>query len=765
MANAAKLLPAELAALVHNIELNRSGWWEKTLERLVLASIWLADSNPTVEEIRTMLVNEFGLSTSNGKVDLTVTSLESRDYIIRHADSTFRIAESRRKVFETEIAEAEDSGINAKAYFSSLITELCPGIDVTDAWGKFESNFLGPLIREIGANAYKLVAGEKMTVNQKLLKELQGRFDKKYEKSLSELVSRFLDPSNAAVRSYVSRMLHAAFCVEASGLPQGVIDKLNDSVGKPIRFRIFVDTNFLFSLLELHDNPSNSAATELKELIDTLGSNPKIDLYVTPRTIDEAKHSISLAKDRLKNFPGGTNFNDATSRAGFSGLAAKYLASRNMDGSRKSAEDWFDPYLNNFVPLARAKGVELYNEKLDDYSTRQDVVDDIVTVLKIETKRGPRGKSFLMVQHDMILWHLVNDNRPGYVESAVEAHDWILTLDFRLIGFDEHKQKRRGGKVPICLHPTSLIQLLQFWIPRTPAFEEAILGSVRLPFLFHDLDPEAERTSLRILKGIGKFEDNDQIPAAAISHVMLNDGLRARLGEGESEDEEAKLIRDALVDELRTQADSHKGEADGLAQRLEERGDELESLRATSRMKDETIQTLEKRVSTEEARVKGAEEKIETQGNEIADIKSVLDARSAEDRRRKSLRRYLMLLTLVTMVSGAVGWYGSLFFETLILWFGRIAVVWIVAVPVFILGHFLLEFKERKCEDLVKLWVFQQIVRFRGWLWGIVIIGFIGGIIGNLIASKIDRNIEKEVPIEEIEADQISDEDDNLLND
>jgi hypothetical protein len=132
--------------------------------------------------------------------------------------------------------------------------------------------------------------------------------------------------------------------------------------------------------------------------------------------------------------------------------------------------------------------VELFNEKLDDYSTRQDVVDDIHVVFKYEEKLPPaKRKSYPKVAHDMVLWHFVNDKRSAYIESPIDASDWILTVDFRLIGFDEHKQKRSGSKVPLCIHPTSLIQLLQFWVPRTKEFEEAMLGSLRLPFLFQDL--------------------------------------------------------------------------------------------------------------------------------------------------------------------------------------------------------------------------------------------------------------------------------------
>ena len=377
-------------------------------------------------------------------------------------------------------------------------------------------------------------------------------------------------------------------------------------------------------------------------------------------------------------------------------------------------------------------------------------MDDISTVLKFEEQQGSQGKSFPLVQHDMILWHLVDDNRPSYVESAVEAQDWILTLDFRLIGFDEHKRKQRRGKVPICLHPTSLIQLLQFWIPRTREFEEAILGSACLPFLFHDLDYEAERTSLRILKGIGRLEGNDQIPEAVISHVMLNDGLRARLGEEESDDEEAKLIRDALVDELQKQADTNKGQADDLAQTLEKRNDELESLKELSRKKDNTIKILENRVSTEEEKVKCAEEKIASQGDEIADVKSTLETRTTEERRRTSARRYILYLALVTLLSGAAGLYGSSVVDALNFGFGRSVLAGLISIIVFIFGHRLLEIKERKRDGLAEFWLFQHISKLRRWLWGIVIIGFVGGIVENLVASRIEKSFEQENSVEEV---------------
>ena len=277
-----KLLPAELTAIVHHVELHQAGWWDKAIQRLVLASVWLDHQNPSTDEIRRNFESNFGLSLSFIKISSATDALESQGLLIRLPNDKFRIPDDRRRIFENEIDEAETSSKAVKEYFFKLVEELLKDLDPDDIWAKFESVFLAPLIREAGANAYKFIAGEGMTVDRELANKFQSKFDSTYEVQLLELVTRFLDPRNEAVSSYVSRMLHAAFCVEASGLPDNVIEKLSASVGKPIQFRVFVDTNFLFSILELHDNPSNLAATELKELIASLNSsNFKVNLYIT----------------------------------------------------------------------------------------------------------------------------------------------------------------------------------------------------------------------------------------------------------------------------------------------------------------------------------------------------------------------------------------------------------------------------------------------------------------------------------------------------
>ena len=748
------LLPAELAAIVHHVELHQAGWWDKAIQRLVLASVWLDRQNLSADEIRRNFESNFRLSLSSARIKSATEALESQGLLIRLPDDKFRIPDERRRIFENEIDEAEASSNAVKEYFFNLAEELLKDLNPDDVWAEFESVFLAPLIREAGANAYKFIAGDGMTVDGELSKKFQNKFDSAYKAQLLELVTRFLDPRNEVVSSYVSRMLHAAFCVEASGLPDSVIEKLSASVGKPIQFRVFVDTNFLFSILELHDNPSNLAATELGELIASLNSsNFKIKLYITSRTIDEARRSISSTKARLKGFPHGANFTNAVSQAGFSGLAARFVMERAKKSGKLSPDDWFDPYLDNFITLAREKDVEFFNLKLDNYATRQDVVDDIHNVFENEKRRGPRAKTFEVIQHDMILWHLVNDNRPSYVESPVDAKDWILTLDYRFIRFDERKRINGETNVPMCLHPTSLIQLLRFWVPRSAKFEEAILGSMSLPFLFQEFDTEAERTSLRILKGISRFENSDRIPGDTITRIMLNEGLRTRISSranGDDEDVETELIRDALIEEMKTQTDAERKYTEELSEEIRDKDSKLSALATVTERKDEKIGELQARIAAEEEKAAEAENKIAKQGEQIQELTSRMKDQENAEAMKGARTKYYFLLSVVLVASGAAAWLVAGELQLIASTVGLDLTRVFVGLFVFIALHLLIEKWGRRRELMSQLWTFRQISRFRAWLWSIVI-GFIMAVLASLAANSMQEESDEKVsPTEEV---------------
>jgi hypothetical protein len=747
------LLPKEAVALVQHIELNRAGWWEKTVNRLVLAAVWLSDDPPDSDAIQQSLKKNFKLVLGNPQLAAALEKLENRKMLLSLPSGAYRIPDSQRSVFEGEIAESEKVEAEAKTEFCRIVVETCKGLNPDEVWIAFENDFLGPLIKQVGANAYRLVAGEKMTIEKSYIDHFLKTFPTDHHSDLRTLVTTYIDPKKQQACAYISRMLHARFCVDASGLPGPVLAKLNASVGKQIRFQMLVDTNFLFSLLELHENPSNVAAQELRDLIRQLNGNPIIDLVITAETIEEAKSSIRATKARLSGFPVGSNFNKVALESGFSGMAMRFLTERSRKNGKLTAEDWFDPYLNDFVPIARGRGVELYNAKLDEYRQRQDVVDDVLAVLKAEEKRPPgRQKNYPQVVHDMVLWHFANDKRPAYIESPIDANFWILTQDFGLLGFDLHKQKKAKSKIPLCLHPTSLIQLLQFWVPRTKEFEEAMLGSLRLPFLFQGLDAEGEDTSLKILKGIGRYEGSADLSQETITHVMLNDGLRARMQGEHSSDVEIEMIRDALVEELKIRADAEEAKAKHLQNTIGEREVQLATL-------------AEQKLAIEAEKAKSIREKEESEAvanralaardNEIGSLQTRLQTLESieQDRvkkeeariaKRNAFLKYIGCLVVVICITIAVVLQSQKIFPWYSKILGQIPTKGVAGLLSFVFGHLILELSVGRNPVTSRLWPYRHVKNFRRSLWTIVCVGFFGGVFGNIYANRIQKSMDEE---------------------
>ncbi len=782
-------LSKEVIALVHNIELNQAGWWDKTVSRLIMAAAWKSDLAVHKNAIKAVLSDEFKLNVTDAKLDSMLSKLENAGDLVRTSGAHYQIPSAKRRVFDQEIVAAEANQEQAKAHFCSLVNSLAIEAPGADAWETFETYFLRPLVNETGANAYGLVAGEAFTTDVKLVEKYLAKYDESQKPLHRELVTAFLDPKSEVVRQYISRLLHARFCVDATGLPDDVLLKLSTSIGRGLRFNVFVDTNFLFSLIGIHENPSNEAALELKELIGQLSENPKVTLLITPDTIREATNTIDATRQWLNSIPTAEPFLQAALKAGVSGIGEKFMLERIRQGANLTVNDWFKPYLDDFVTMARGNGIELHNAKLDQYSMRIDVLDDINHVLGLEKRRvellkDRKEKSYEGIKHDMVLWHYVKDKRPAYVESPVDAEDWILTVDYRLIRFDESKQRHFGQKVPICIHPSSMVQLLQFFVPRSKDFEEAMVGTIRLPFLFQEFDAEGQKTSMKILQGMGRFGLSNDAAEATVTRVLVNEGLRARLARNPTQEEEIEIIKDALVEEMKERLDAEAAKVNEVKGSLVQKEAELQRLKQEKldaeklieqerrgalkqleqekqdavrkakeehsterdrliREKDEQQRRIDQLQQQNSARDKADEETqrgVTAQDRAIKEMQAQL-IKIAEDKQRgRALVWYLVALLLVLATTIAAAWKGVEQFTQTTKVLGLWPCRFLSGVIVFVMLHLVLELVFSKHRHMPSLWPFQTVKRFRVWLWGVVVLGFIGGVAGNIYSNDVQKN-------------------------
>ena len=627
-------LPKEVLSLIHHVELNKAGWWEKAVQRLILAAIWLLKENATLQTVLECLCKEFQVSLNINQIRAQIDVLCRSGIVVLLPNDHLKISEQALKEFEKDLQEAEEIEAKVKRKFLVTIRNHCPSLQPEETWETFHDELLVPLIREMGVRTYELISGTKVNldVSSTFPRFLQG-FPAEFHEPLRNAIITFLDPKDSAVRSYILRSLNAYFFVEAIGLAKETLDSLIKAVNLKPSFAVFVDTNFLFSILGLHENPSNSGKVT-------------VNLYVLPITIDETRRVLAAAEQELSGLRLTPNLADAALEAGLSGITRRFVEESKTTGGKLSPADYFYPYKTNLIQVLRDKGVEFFNAKIDDYKTEQEVIDDIMAQLEFEVRRyGKRAKTYEALEHDMVLWHFVQDKRPARVESPLEAKYFIVTVDYRFLGFDAFKRSEMEGSIPVCLHPSAFIQMLQFWVPRTPQFEEAMLSSMKLPFLFREFDPDAERVTIRILEILGRFENVGDLPQETVTSVLLNEALRQRLSAESDMEKQVQLVKEALIEEYQK-----------TYQKLKETVEEAESLKGKVVQKEATIQKLQQEMSVQKKKLEEERKARKALENKIQELEESLRVEKEKQKRRKFIRNCLSALVLLVGLLGTASW-------------------------------------------------------------------------------------------------------------
>lgn len=573
-------LPRELVSLIHVVELNKAGWREHAVDQLILYAIHKRDEPMTLEAIYQYIHLEFELLLPETLVRDRISVLAAAGQIVIQHDKRLLLSPDTALEVSGRVKAGEHLDKQVKDSFTALASEC--GLDVT--WEDFRDKFLLPLIREAGARTRHLLTGDTTLIpeSQSYMKYVETLTPPQQE-SLNRCIERVLNGDNALFRDFILQNMYAYFSLHAVGFDDSGIRALqNLKTGRPT-VHILVDTNVLFSILDLHDNPSNDAAVVLHSLAKKLDEFIDIKFAVLPDTLQEAKRTLIGYEERLHHISVTPNVARSVRAAGasVSGIVARYLQATREAEYRLSAKDYLEPYINHLDKFCRQHGIELLDEDTSTIADDQRVIDDILQVQEFETARyGDKAKTYETVKHDVVLWHVAHKLRGKLVEDPLGAGYWVVTLDFRLLGFDSHKRKELGRRIPVCVHPSSLVQMLHFLMPRTQESEAALITSLR-SMLAQEVDPESELVTLKILGALSRYENVDDFPEDTLREMLLNDALREKLRNAESVEQEVELVREELASEaarLREELDAAQHEKGILAEELRIRIEALEQL-------------------------------------------------------------------------------------------------------------------------------------------------------------------------------------------
>lgn len=561
-----KILSSEIISLVHHVKLNETGWWEKSIQNILVSIFGINENEPQSEkDLLSNLENELDTDFDKVRIMHQFNFLKSRKIVIPVKEGLYTLAEEAYANFRASFASQKEIEFEAENRFKELCKSLCPEIEIKSLWSELNEYLIIPLIREIGAKTYELISGENA-----ISIEQYGQFNaflsryKEVKIKIHALLLSYFDFKNEFVKKYILHQLNAYFFIEATNLNQKTIDEVYTLSKSQTNLKVFVDTNFLLTLLDLHDNPSNEAAFSLIELLDEIKNRVRVKFYVLPVTVMEFQNLISKFKDYLKKLKPSLNQAIAAKNTDdFSGIIKKYFQKCHEKNIMLDVEDYFDPYLDNFTVHIRKKGLEIQQDNMEKYSTDQRVVNDLLEQVEYRFDRNDNAGKYQGLNeeekklrwqviydkfnHDCKMWHYVKDKRPAYTDSTKDVENWILTLDFSFLEYDKYRQFRdTNTKISICLHPNEFISMLQFWVPRTEKFENAILGNFRLPFLFKEVDIESEKVSLEILRAMSQYDDSEKFTSELVTEILTNKALRQKIKVSNTVEKNAILIREEI---------------------------------------------------------------------------------------------------------------------------------------------------------------------------------------------------------------------------
>ena len=552
-----RLSPA-IVALIHHTELNRSGWFEAYKKRAISTLFWLENTDLSPQDVidKQTYVGLTGLSAPETSAFLS--ELCDQDVLTKINDGQYRLTETSFNEVEKLISSAQTLEQTVIAKFCEIVERDFDNLSLPNTahlWTRFHEDFLLPLVEFFGARTYEILTGKTTDIDQApFAQQFLSTFSTDVRPYVRRIIEAFLDPSNRELRAYTLRLLNNSFFSIANRYRREHLETLYGGAKRPV-IRCLLDTNVLYSILELHDNPSNDAANALLTTIERAKKYIDVRLYVFPPTVDELKRSLIAHEEFLSKLIVSKSLHAAVSDGAVSGVVFKFFTESARTGYTLSVKDYFDPYHNNLTQILRDKGIQLFNEKTGNYANDQRTIDDaldqqlFLTQKHLNRNMRGRPKSYEQIWHDVLLWYFIFDKRPAQVESVIDADVLSITIDYSLIGFDSYKRRGDIPGTPVFVHPATLIQLFQFFVPLDEEFESAILDTLRMPFLLQEFDPASERTTVRILARMSRFENIDDLSPETIRRILENEILRDKLENAENAEMDVQLIREALIEE------------------------------------------------------------------------------------------------------------------------------------------------------------------------------------------------------------------------
>lgn len=605
----------------------------QVLDELILQCFVVLPSEPlsTADQVAEAMRALFGISTNLKDVSIALLRLTQAGTLSEVGNGHLSLASAMKETLNARIDAAKSLEKDVRETWLNQVRATAPGLDGEKLWTTLLS-YLQQAFRRHGIQAVELLnpdvelaSDSKIGLSAVLDGIIAKTFIEQDRPTARQAASSFfqtvaLDRRRA---EYIASLADAAFNYFSLAVAPEVSEKLR---GKLNNLTLFLDTNFLFGILNLHVNSQVDVSSELLDAIKRFKLPFRLRYHEA--TIREMSNTLFFYGKELR----GQKWPQKISRAivtssALSGIELRYH-SKNAEQS-VSVDDFLAP-LQHWQILLRDKGIDVYNT--DSSQARLAVRADLEAEYIDYLESVQREKPIEAVQHDMTVLETVQSLRSN-AKTTLDAGSLLVTCDYHLFRFDfEHS--RKSDRHHSTVLPSLLWQILRPFVSDNEEFDKAFAETFALPE-FSLGRGGAQRAAARMASILASYSD---IPEETASKMLANDLLIAELQSKRTEAEFAQTIESAVATEnsqlveeraaLAAQLESEKlereskqRELDAATKEIRLREESLEQKAQALREKEEAIRSLQAQTANQTQLAEQAAQRVVKESQEKEDAK------------------------------------------------------------------------------------------------------------------------------------------------
>lgn len=527
------------------------GNYQLTLQELAKFCIYEISHNRirSYIDLQSSIKEKFNFDFDNNIIESITIALEKEGSLVKN-NSYLYLSQNAIKEIKYKLENLEDTEQKTKQAWFLELENSFPQLNKEKCWKSLTSYITHAFLRH-GMQAASLIK-EGITSQVQGVEEDDDRLNILLNKSVIEqfdrgtrdylnvkiAISSFMNSisSNNDRIEFVTKIADGAFSYFLLAVEPDVSRHLITEL-RPLT--IYLDTNFVFGILELHNN---SQVNISKILLETIKKYKlPFTLKCKTDTIDEIKYTIKNAKKNLSSRVYSSSLSSAICTSKITTGIEDKFHERNAK-ARVDIHDFFRQFEHIDVIL-QENGIEIDNTICVDEEIKKDVCSKYRTFLE---SKGKGYKTYEVVMHDASLLSEARLLRTS-AQSSLDAGAIILSCDYFFYRFDWMTCKNNNDKACVLL-PSIFWQIIRPFIPSDIEWEKSFASTFSLPEL-RAIGSNSSEVAQKMIQILASYEG---LKTETAIRMLSNDILLDSLCPVQDEETFCKVINEAIIDENNT---------------------------------------------------------------------------------------------------------------------------------------------------------------------------------------------------------------------